>query len=356
MFKVELRANLKAKDDLERLIKSIRTDVIENGLDKTLSQDLEVLRTNLRNIVNKAIRTEIDIQDKKDPKEQKINIPKSDEEIIKMLTGFDLTKFAKTKDFSTMTDAGIVMKFDRQADSFKVNQSTAHPMSSGVNIRMPMGALSTFEAQQSAAYNFFNQSMFIIEERGKLTYYLNPGINMSQYIKIVCSNQAGDNQRSRDKFDQHAQRRGYADWTLLAEGLEVVKKNFINLNDVVDRIKEGDIEEAARIMNHHAGPRAHNSLKYVQTIEDLRQNKGVQPSTQAYLNIVNLVKNMKIHKRITKEKVTYTVVSTFNDDQDYGDFFQKMDTALSIWKITNHRRWFNSLVTETEKAIRKITG
>ena len=356
MLKAEIKVNLKAKEDLEKLTKAIRKDVIENGLDKVISADVESLRATLRYIINEGIRRDTDVQQPVDPKELKLNIAKSDEEIIKLLTGLDLTKFAKTKDFSTLVDAGVVMVFDRQRDGFKVNEFSGHPMSSGVNLRLPMSSLDTFESQQAMAHNYFNGSLFIFQENGRLQYYLNPGVDLSRFIKIVCSNQAGDNKRSRDKFDQHAQRRGYADWSLLAEGLNEVKKNFINLNDVIDKIKEGEIETAQIVMNRFAGSRGNNVGQYIEQLENLKQKKNVDVSTEAYINIVNLIKNLRLKKRITKENVTYTLISFYNEDgEDVGDFFKKMNTALGLWKITNHRRWFQTLVTETEKVIKRIT-
>jgi len=354
MFQVELKANLKAKEDLEKLTVAIRKDVIENGLDKALTEDLEKLKASLKYIVNEGIRRDTDVQEQMDPRELKISIPRSDEEIIKHLTGLDLTKFMKTKDFSNLTDAGVVMAFDRKRHGYKVDEFTGHPMSSGVNVRMPMSALDTFEAQYNMAVNYFNSSLFIFEENGKLTYYLNPGINMTQYVKVVCSNQSGDNQRSRDKFEQHRLRRGFADWTMLAEGLEVVKSKFINLNDVIDRIKEGDFSEAENIMRNN-GLRTHKATDLLDRMDNLTKKKKLDPSTEAYVNIVNLIKNLKISKRITKEKVTYTLVSSYNEtDEDPGDFFKKMDSAISYWKISNHRKWFTALVQEAEKVIKRI--
>ena len=95
--------------------------------------------------------------------------------------------------------------------------------------------------------------------------------------------------------------------------------------------------------------------QYLEKIKDLKTGKGVQPSTEAYINIVTLIRNLKITKRITQEKVTYTLVSTYNQtDEDYGDFFKKLEQAVSFWKITNHRRWVNALVDAAVKTIEAI--
>lgn len=353
MIQMTLKAKLPSQKDLEYLKQAVRKEVIETGLDKALEVSVKELQATLLNIVNEGIREKVEVPDPQSLEELALNIPKSDFEIIKHITNVDVSKFVKTKDYSTLSDNNVVMLFDRTKDRYKVNEFSTHPMSSGLNLRIPMGAMDTFSTQYNKATNYFNNSLYIIEERGQLNYYMNPGINLTQQVKVVCSNQTGMAQRSVDKFEQHRTNRGYADWSLKANTVNIIKNNFINLSDVVGRIKEADFEGAQLVLDEYA----HLSKKAYDLrdkIDELNKNKGLEQGTEAYFNVVNLVKNLKILKTVEAEKVLYHLISNRTLEEGYANFLDKLNFELSFWKIHNQKKWLAVLRKKAKEILDRI--
>ena len=347
-----------------RIRKGVKKVVIQDGMDEVLQQDLNTLRVELFKIINQDIKAE-ENRPSGTLDEGSIDIPKSDEEILKHLTGLDIEKFRVSKDFSSLIDAGVVFAFDRKRGGYKIdntlqgkNKSTKHTMSSGVNYRIDMSAVDTFESQYAKAVQFFNTAMYVFPDiSGKLNYYINPGIDLTDCIKVVCSRDTGDTANSRSRFDNHWKGKGYADWSLKRECLDKIKNNFTNITDAIDAIKEADYDRATEILTGRSN-RSTSISDFQEKVKDLQLRKDLQPSVQAYGEITTLIRNLRIAKKIKKHMTVYSLISS---TPAYGPielgaetFNNILKKTVGFWKITHKDKWFKHLVNKTEKLIQTI--
>jgi hypothetical protein len=340
MFEVTLKVDLKTIDDFNLFIKDVRKDIIENGLDETLDKSVEELRDSLKFTINEKIRGSTDPDKTKiteDLGDYKLDMPKSDQEILKFLTGIDVDQIRKRKDFTSAVESNVAFIQDNR-----------------VRYRLNMDANENFDIQYKKAIDFYNKAIFVnVDSRGNLQYYVNPGIDLSTHVKVVCSRETGDTSKSRKRFDTHKNRRGFADWALKQDAVkDLVLKNFINISDVVDKIKDGNYSDAEAILQRAKSNK--NTSDLTQKISDLKTKKNLTPGIEAHNNIMSLVNNLKILKKISKEKVTYTLISNFDDSNPNNkDFFEEMRKAITLWSISNHNFWFATLVEQTEKIIQE---
>jgi hypothetical protein len=356
-IKIEVRdKNIIA--DLKKITKNIRQS-IEQGLDNSLDKDLDILKAELKSIINSNIN--LKVVKEEDPHKSTINIAKSDAEIINQITKRDLSKIKTTKDYSEMVNSGITIIADRKNLKNKGLDATSSVMSSGANLRLPMSAESTFENQMQLAINHFNNSIFILEENGKLYYYMNPGIDLSKYVKIVCSRDTGDTERSRKKFNLYkngrssgsrGQAKDHADWTLLKDGIDVIKTKFIRLDTIIDDIKDSKYEDAIETIN-----KKNLSNSKVQDIKEeidnIKSKSNLLPTTKSYSNIITLINSLKIRKRISNYKTSYTLFSVdIENSKEEEDFITAIKREIYLWKISNENHWIDVIIKAVNRSLK----
>lgn len=353
MIKIEIANSNqlhKILKDIEKNIKkNLREDVIENGLDDQLKADLEELKNRVRYIINVDIRSEEQVDKGAYLNQNPLNVPKSDEEILKQLTGLDITKFRTTKDYSHLIDSNVAVILPK---GFSLDSKSAHPMSGGVNLRIPMDFMGSFDEQYNQAVDFFNRSLFLdINNNGEVSYLLNPGINLTDCVKIVCSTETGDTIRSRDKFEHHRGKRGYADWTLKAECVKKVRDNFVNLQNIVDKIKGAEFDEAISLLNRIQQTTIKNQTtqQTIDKIAEMKNGNGITPSVKAYSDIITMIKNLRLSKRITKSAVTYSLVSTSTEDIEVT-FMERITKSIRMWKIDKEPMWVKAIINAVTKS------
>jgi len=350
----------KALESITKFKEKLKPEVVDKALDVPFTLDLAELKTKLLSMLNNEQKSKVEVKDQA-LGETQINIKKSDEEIIKHLTGVDLSKVSKTKDYNSLADGNVAVVSNKTMRS-TLSQRTSTSLSgvkmpSGVNLRIPMDQLDSFESQQSKALNYYNNAIFVIvDTSGKANYYKNPGIDMSQYVKVQCSTDAGDTEKSRKRWDSGTSNRGFADWTILSEGMDRVKRDFVNMTDVMDKLKEGEYEEAKHILSR-VSTKNTDASEIFNKIDDLKEKKSLAPSVEAYNNIVKLIKNLKLVKTVKENSVIYTLASTYDETaKDYGNFQDKIKEEANLWQISNEQKWIKSLIQSivnlAEKSLR----
>lgn len=357
---MEIKLTEKGLIDTEKLIsdiaKTIKTQVIDIALDSELNKDLTTLKADLMTSITKGIASTVPVQ-ATDATVEQVTVKKSDQEMIQHLTGVDLSKINKTKDFNTLADGKLAIVQNKVKS--KIDKSTGEPtskMSAGVNLRLPMSEGDTFENQHSKALNYYNNAMFVFpDNNGTMNYYLNPGMDLSSYVKVVCSTEAGDGKVSTDRWDRIAKHgSNHADWTLLRSGLDVVKQSFVNITDVIDKMKEGDFDTASGVLQK-VGQKSQAAATYTEKIDDLKNDKKLDPSVSSYNNAVKLIKNLKLEKSIKKDRTFYTLVSTYDEDnKDYQDFQQKLMHEVKMWKLGNQQKYISTMIKAIVTRLRRI--
>jgi tetratricopeptide (TPR) repeat protein len=350
----------KALAGITKIKEKMKPEIIDKSLDSRLTLDLANLKEKLLVMLNNDQKSVLEVKNQ-NLTDTQIKVRKSDEELIKHLTGVDLTKVSKTKDYNTLADGKLAVISNRVTDgASKIDQLNGAPtsrMSSGVNLRLPIGEADSFESQYNQALNYYNNAVFVfIDNNGKANYYVNPGIDMSRFVKVVCSREAGNTVKSSDKWDSHRDKRGFADWTLLKEGLDVIKRDFINITDVIEKLKEGDYDEAKHIYSR-VGKNNTQSNEIFNKIDDLKQKKDLSPTVESYNNIVKLIRNLKLEKTIKEDSTFYTLVSTYDETvKDYANFQDKIKEEADLWQISNEQDWIKTLVDSivdlAEKSLR----
>lgn len=357
---MEIKISEKGLIDTQKLIadlsKTIKTQVIDKALDSELSKDLQVLKANLMTTITKDMISPVPVQTT-DAGEEQVPIKKSDQEMIKHLTGVDLSKLNKTKNFNTLADGKLAVVQNKV--KAKIDKSTGEPtskMSSGVNLRLPMSQGDSFENQYSKALNYYNNAMFVFpDNNGRLEYYLNPGMDLTPFIKVVCSTEPGDGKNPNDRWDRISKNgTDHADWTLLSKGLDTVKQRFINITDVVDKMKEGDFDTASGVLQS-IGQKSQSVGTYTEKIEDLKKDNKLDPSVSSYNNAVKLIRNLRLEKSTKKDRTFYTLVSTYDpDSKDYQDLQEKLIHEVKMWKLANQQKYIATMIKAITTKLRSL--
>lgn len=359
---VEFYTNFDTFDTFEEFKKAVRTEIIETGLDIPIALVAKDLKSSLEYLVNKQITmngpTPITAQNKAAQSQQNalgqptVDIPKSEEELIKFLTNgkSDPGKYNKAKDYTTLSESNIVFG----------NASRGSSFANRVTLRMETDSTATVQDQYSKAKQFFQESLFALPDAsGNMNYYMNPGIDITPFVKIKCSVLTGDGDPKtrkgmspRKRFERTSQNKGYADWTLKQEAVDAIRKNFINITDVINYLKQEDFDRAAEIVTKVDKNDKLAPIK--EQIQQLKTGTNLPSSTQSYANAVALVNNLQIIKKISQEDVIYTLVSNFSDfDSKQVDFYEQIQRAIRGWVVDHEDYWFNSLVKRVDKLIKK---
>lgn len=341
-----------AADLTKHISKEVKETIVPKGLDKALEKSKKNLSKKLFNIVS-------EIKDNgqvttRDIQEGVIDLPKGEEEIVKHLTGVDIQKFNKTKDYTTITDSKIAF----------AHQNAGKGPAKRVRLRLPMNTGDTYQSQLNQAKQFFNETIFAIpDEAGDMKYFVNPGIDLSKHIKVVCSTKGGDDKtnESSDRFNRAISNNDYAEWSVFQNTIdEVIKKDFINITSTIDDIKKGESDEAFGKLSREKQTDRIKELK--EKVAKISSNQELQPGMEAYNNLVGLIRTLKITKRITKTGVVYSLEANFNEPSAIGDtaeslerkFFDRMKATIGMWKINNADYWINALVKEILKSIKNF--
>ena len=358
MANVELTANFDSFDTFKLFKKELRTQLIENGLDSSLIISTNKLVENLKFVVNEKITmngtepsTANSEKTENDLGQPKVNIPKSEEELVKFLTNgkANPANYNKSKDYTSLNETNMVF-----GQNSKNGANTNR-----VTLRMEISPEETVESQHLKAVEFFKTAVFgLPDSGGKMGYYVNPGIDLSQYVKIKCSvfTGAGNGKTKKgfnptERFEKN-KGRGYAEWTIKQDAVELVRKSYINITDVMNLLKNGDIDRAKSFLDRLDKNQA---LAIVKSQVDLLQTgKGLPVGTQSYTNAIKLINNLKITKKITEEDTTYSLVSSFEDfDTKEVDFYEYIQKEIRAWVVDNEDFWFNSLVVIAEQLIKQ---
>ncbi len=339
-------------DQLKEFAEEIKLQ-IESGIDTLLDPSIDDLKDELKSLLNGEIE-QVEVNDLEN-KKTSTSIPKADTQILSELTDAKFDKLSKTKDFNTMVDNNIAVIVNKDLQKMKGNQQTTSPMSSGVNFRIGMEEFDTFDNQRARALDYFNNAVFVFEINGKIEYFMNPGIDLTAYIKIVCSREGGDGPRARERFEQHKDRRGYADWTLLAPGIDLIKSKFVRLTPVVEQIKNRDYQAAEALLKNQ-GSTNRKIDQVVEKLHNISDNKNIKPETKAYNNLLEVIANLKIRKTINENKTTYTLLTSSKEqlEDKEENFLDSIQTHIYLWKVGNEQKIVASISKAIERAVAKF--
>lgn len=348
MFKIEFTADSKILEVFSEFIEDFRRKVILNGLDESLSESVEELKKELSYIINEKIPSVDATKTSSTLGLPELNMPKSDQELLRHFTGVDIDKIRNTKDYTSGIESNVVV-----SDNYRIR------------LRLPIGPYESVEENYARAVKFFNESVMVFKDsHGNMQYYVNPGIDISQHVKIVCSRDNGVTVKSADKFEKYKNSNNmtrqqnsdigrYAEWSLKQSGVAAIKGSFINITPAIESIKNGDYDEAMHILS---GNKNGNKISsFIDKTYDLKNNNDLHPSTALYNDIIKLIRELKIIKKIDEDEVTYSLFTKYSGNDD-SNFFEEMDRKLVLWKIDNEQKWLKALMSAAEKVIEDYEG
>jgi hypothetical protein len=326
----------------------IESTNIENGFDYILKSSAKELQIDLKYLVNNKMPSDKKEEIINNEDNTQVTLPKSDEDLIKHLTGVDLKKVRKNRDFTSSIDANVVVSKDNR-----------------LKLRFPISEFETFDENYVRAKQYFNNAIFVFKQGTKTRYVLNPGIDLSNYIKVVCSTDVGDTPRSEQVFEsyrdskkrprQNASETGrYAEWSLKQEGVKQIlnsKSGFIDLTDIIDTIKNGKLEEVEEKL-----ARIQPSIQTQQIKQKLDELKtgNTSPNMQAYLNIIKLINSIVVTKKVTKNKVNYFLQanSTNTNSTEYDDLYSELLRQIKLWTTVESPEWQAAFIEKAKELIK----
>ena len=359
MIKLKFDANTEVVKDLEKLREEVRKDIVFNGLDERLASDVMKLKKQLLKVVNQAKQEKVEPATADEPR---ITVTKSENELLKHFTGLDADTIRRNKDFSKLIEGKVA--FVRRDANMIGDDKAPSRMTPGVSYRLDMGQYDTFESQHARAIDYFNNSLYVIEEGGQRRIFANPGgHDLSRFVKVVCTREQGDTPAARKRFekyrdgngrDRNSNRAGFADWTLQKEGIDYIRKNFVDLTDIIEKIKEGEEDEAVSMIRRK-GNRSEPIGKFSEKVQNIKDRKNLNPTTEAYLNLIKLVRNLKILKRVTDEKVEYSLITNDSSSTQESDdqFVDNIRNTIYMWEVSHQEKWVSTLLRKINKLLEK---
>jgi len=346
--------------EFNRLAADFKREIIRNGLDKPIISSLAELKTELKFIINNEIRITPDseataiVNTKNGLGQTAINPPKSDSEILKYLTKgkTDLTKYNKAKDFSTLSETGVVFG----------QRSRGQDVANRVALRMEIGQTDSVEDQYFKARQFFQNAVFALpDSNGNIKYYANPGLDITQFVKIKCSTQTGAGDVEPEvgmspsrRFQKDKSTKGYADWTLKQDGINFVRSNFIDLTPSMDFIKDGDFNRATALLDVAD---KNNKLSDIKTqIVDIENTAILPQDMKNYAGTIELINSIQLSKKIDAESTLYSLVYSSSAGTEATDenSLKAILNSVRAWIVKEEGSWFKALVDKVTKLIKEF--
>lgn len=353
MFKFDFKVSNDPTKAFNQFIKEFE-QTIDKSLDNIITKSLSDLRQELLDLVNKDIRNVPETVKESAEKEQ-INIPKSDEEVLKYLTGIDI------KDINAKINTKQWHSSSIDSNTVMVNfNKSGRPV---VRLKMPIGDSETIDTQYLKAKEFFNKALFVIPQRnGEVEYRLNAGEDLTRDIKIFCSTDRGITDDSKERFQQVSSGQGFAEWTLKIDRLEdfIKSSSAVNLTSVIKNIKNGNFEEATNILKSVSTSnkgKANILNNLADKTTKLQANKDIPPETKLYLDTIQLINKVRIEKHVGEDTNIYSLISDSNlDVLELQKFLDTIHSNLNFWVIQHDQDWNRYISDRIQQLLDKYSA
>jgi len=345
---------------IRRLTKEVEEKVIQKGLDEPIQKDVNELRNRLRITVNEEILSQktavpgnpINIGDN----ENWSDILASESAVFKYLSGFESDVLTDGSTPIADVDAEIIAVSTLQ----KVNKDGEQTML--IRMQQPIEDDSSFEEHKNKVITSINSSIFaVIDGSNRLTYYLNPGIDLRKYVKAHCAHIGQKGKKAvtdEDRFNTAKEKGQMPIWMLRQAVLEEeVFPHFINLNSVITDVKNGQYDNAIIMLESAKTGSLRKSLEgWIDKIRKIRDRKvdpeavgGPEIITQS--NIIHLINNLRVDKEIKKSgEVIYSLTSSYSLESNRDiEFWPAVHRLIVMWKVGNYSKWYNDLRNVAKK-------
>lgn len=352
MFKVKITAKFPGEKEFNNFKQEFEDKFLKMALDEGIMATIPALQADLKKIINQDIRNteETPLQSAAN---DNINLAKVDADLVEYLTGVSIDEINKTKKQQTSVHAKtMVVRRDKWGGPI-------------ARINLDVGPGETMQSQYSRAKDFFNKALFVIPQQdGTTSYKLNTGVDLSRYVKIVCSTDTGITNNSEARLERFKEIGGKAEWTLKQEAFDKViehdNSGFLDLTSVISSVKEGNYKRAITALERFSFKNAASREQLDQVIEKVTKldgNEDPKSNIVLHQSIIKLIDNIRIAKQFTKTKTLYRLETNTDMDAAYQPkFFDSLNTKLNQWVINYEVKWFESVLKKVKQLIKNYTG
>lgn len=353
MFDVKMKAEMKNPPSIEKLINKLRTDVM-TSVEKPVMNSLEEFKAILLSKIEETLPATEQKLNLNIPEEERPPVfPKGTEETLKEIFKVNLEKYRKTSDYTHSIESNVCTVDNNR-----------------VRLRLSIGPDEQFDENYQKAVKFFNNCIFAIKINGQVRYIYNPGIDLSRFVKIVCSTYVGDTLKSRKVFNSYKESLNrptenqseygrFATWSLKQEGLKQVlgaKGGLINVTSIIKDVQDGNTESALEKLK---GIKSSPITKELENnIKNSQQSNSTGNGFKAYQDARKLIKSLEIKKTTKEGKVELAVQgqepSGAAITYDYEILKNKVENLISTWNLVNERVWLEHIMKAIDKVIKEI--
>lgn len=346
-MKIEIKNAESIVSDLKKFSKDLRVG-IESGLDTTLDDDVESLKSTLLGLINNEIT--IDNKEvKTDKSAPTITMPKSKIDLVKEIFGNDIM----TSDYMKTGNKGNTLD----------DKSNVFVMKNGrIKAWQSVSESSNYSTQESTFKNRLKDGIILDPDSGKMYKVPDSAV---KGLKVECSTDSGQTLNSEKKFDAYknspniTRRKGdspdqrVAVWTTRKEDINFMIRNSISVDEIIHKIQEGEYDTAAALLQKNNTSGAYKQI--IENINNVKMGKIANPDTKAYINLQSLIRNLKIKKRIAEYKTDYTLFTSYDSELEdtQEKFFDVLRREIFLWKTTNEELWINVMIKSINEVVKK---
>jgi hypothetical protein len=279
------------------------------------------------------------------------SMPIADATIINAINKADLQKKNIRSEIGRITDSAAVVVLQKAGAA----GGNVPPM-----YRRQAIPGESFKSAFNEAMEQFNKAIIaIINVDNTVSYFYNPGISLERFVKVHCSRSTDEGAQIKRFGDLSG--REHIHWQLMSEPKkdtgnleEFVRKNFVNITPVVDKVKDADTQgakEVAEIILRNTPSTAKNVnfnqdeqyKNILEAIESVDKQKEEIPSLKLYTRLVETVKNMKAHKKLKNAGAEYSIVTGGTDPVSLDEFTTELRRVYLLWNLRERDFWVETI-------------
>lgn len=345
-FKIDI------KEDFEKEVKAIKTlkkdikEATEKAADVSARRGVTNLKAKLNTYVTSELRMSAQLTQQQ-ALPSNVDIPLARAEIVKQLFGYDLrdSNFIRSQlGDKTVNDLNNI--FVVKDKRLKVWQG--------------IGDSSTLSGELNRFRGRIRDG--VIMDYGSGKFYL-PNPTDIEDLKLECSKDTGITLDSEKKFEayknsEHINRRGatpkqrVAVMTMLQDSVEDMMRSAIPIDYIIDNILAGDFEEAKEFLSRFNRTNAFDSI--LERIDEMKVGKNLPESSEAFNNLLTMVRTLGIKKVKKKNSIDYVLTSSvINSGEDFQQYYDKIKQQISMWLVDFSETVINNVVKYITKSLKK---
>ncbi len=338
--KVDVKVDGTIKD-----LQSIKKDLmlyIPFKAKASVEEALPELRITLNSIMTRMYNSKEDTKSVKNTPDT-INVPKLKRDIIKEVFGNDIDAHNQNNTNSKNDNVNIFVNRDKR---IKAWQSVSDS--------------STYQTEENKFKNRLLNSLIVDYGTGRMYA---PDPDTVKGIKVECSTDVGETLNSSKKFDAYKNSQNItrtlspyqraAIWTVKQADVDLIVKNSISIDNIVNEIMQGNYKSAQEILKQKNKTGVYTTA--IEKIEGIRKGKTDSVDLESYYKLKKLIANLRIKRTDGQKKISISLVTSYDASVEEAaiDFFTEMKKYIYLWMVSNQDKWTRDIIKAIEIVIKK---